>query len=339
MNLDSIKLFIPSEAIRDVNLQGLILNEGRTATNEDIIYQEYKTPSSPGIGLKQVTYKIGKEEVTVELSAKILKGEYYKLINLDTIERVFFEINSSSPITFDPAKAIDTATVGKMDVTDNLHLTSSPEKYLIALNQVRLNDRYNVNDYRQPGNKGIVIQGKQKTFKERMIFYLKELDLNRDKALKNEPYFDTILQQHQGTLRCESNYTSLERIRTAAGTSSNHLKSILMSEEKPNLKLFEKVMQKETQIRLFLEMENGMYAGMGLRQIEQSRGRETIIRECNFDMSLIIDFIRRARGKGSNNSKAIREYRTQCYEMMESEGKIIKMSNSLIDEIRMKLAV
>jgi len=336
IRLDTVKLFIPAEAIQDVNMQGLILDEGRTATNEDIIYQEYKTPSSPGIGLKQVTYKLGKEEVSVELSAKILKEEYYKLINRNTIERAFDEVNSSSPITFDTGRAIDTATVGKMDVTDNLHLTSSPEKYLIALNQVRLNDRYNVNDYRQPGNKGIVIQGKQKTFKERMIFYLKELDLNRDKALKNEPYFDTILQQHQGTLRCESNYTSFERIRNVCGTSSNHLKEVLMSEENPNLKLFEKVTQRCKEYQLYLQLNVARYAGMGLSQIEKNIGRETIIKGCNFDMNLIILFIKEHRAPGSNNSRTIREYRNLLGEMMGMEEE--EMRDSLIDEIRIKLA-
>ena len=203
-------------------------------------------------------------------------------------------------------------------------------EYIKALNQIRINQKYNVTDYRKPGNKGIVIQGKQKTIKERQIFYDKILDLNRDKELKKEPYFIALQGSHSGVLRVESNIVSFAKIKEYTGCSSTLLKEILNSKENPNLKLFEKITKPNKSIQLYLSL--GKFAGMTLYQVEKRIGMEGIIKLCNFDVNLVIDFIKERRGERSNNSKVIKEYRNLIAQILP--GTNVTFNNELIEEIR-----
>ena len=108
--------------------------------------------------------------------------------------------------------------------------------------------------------------------------------------------------------------------------------------QNPNLKIFDKITKRNSDFQLYLELENGRYAGMSLNEIEKRLGREQIIRLSNFDINLVKQFINKARGQGSHNSKIHKEYRNLLCEIMPIEGKIITLRNELIDEIRMRLA-
>lgn len=338
IRLDSVKFLIGSDSIQHIDTNRMVLNQTTEPGTGDIYIENYTTNMAPGIGFKRVSFNTKKNEAILELSGKVLKDQYFELINKNTIERVFSEVNKCSPVTFNVGSAIDKARVLSMDCTDNLKLSREPVDYINSLNQIRINEKYNVTDYRKPGNKGIVIAGRQKTFKERQIFYVKQLDILRDKEFKKEPYYSALVFQHSGVLRSESNFSSLERIRNYA-RSSTMLKDILTSDAKPNLAIFDKLTKRNSDFQLYLELENGRYAGMNLNEIEKRLGREGIIKQSNYDINLIIQFINKARGKGSHNWKVIKEYRNLLCEIMPTEGKIITLRNDLIEEIRLKLAV
>jgi hypothetical protein len=338
IRLDSVKFLIGSDSIQHIDTNRMEKNI-KTPPGTDVYYETYSTETAPGIGFKRVSFNTKTNEAILELSGKVLKDQYYELINKNSIERVFNEVNKVSPITFNVGNAIDKTKVLSMDCTDNLKLSREPIDYIMALNQIRINERYNVQDYKAPGkNVGIDIRGKQKTFKERQIFYDKQINIISDKFLKKEPYHSALVFQHKGVLRVETNLTSFERIRNFA-RATTMLKDILTSDAKPNFAIFEKITKHNSSIQLLLELDNGRFAGMNLNEIEKRIGREQIIKLCNFDMNLIIQFIKQARGKGSNNSKVIKEYRNLLCEIMPTEGKIITLRNDLIDEIRLKLAV
>jgi hypothetical protein len=337
IRLDSVKLLVGSDSIQHIDTNRMVLNQTTEPGTGDIFIENYSTNMAPGIGFKRVSYNSKKSEAILELSAKVLKDQYFELINKNTIERVFSEVNKISPVTFDIQKAIDTTRVLSMDCTNNLIMLNEPADYLSALNQIRSNEKYNVTDYKAPGNKGIVIAGKQKTFKERQIFYVKKLDILRDKEFKKEPYFEALIFQHKSVLRAESNFSSLARIRNFA-RSTNLLKDILTSTANPNLSMFEKITKRNNEFQLYLELENGRYAGMNLNEIEKRIGRENIIKQSNFDINLVIQFVNKARGKGSHNWKIIKEYRNILSEIMPTEGKLATLRNEMIEEIRLKLA-
>jgi len=246
---------------------------------------------------------------------------------------LFVEVNKYSPITVNPGQAIEESRVLSMDCTNNLKVSRDPINYISALNQIRINNKYNVTDYREPGNKGIVIAGKQKTFKERMIFYDKILEINRDKALKKESYFINLQGQHTNVLRIESNFTSFAKIQEYTETSTL-LKDILNSNENPNLKLFDKITKPNKGIQLYLEL--GKFAGMTLHEIEKRIGMEGIIKLCNYDINLVIQFIKDKREKKTNNSKVIQNYRNVLAEVIP--GTQLALNNEMIKELRLILA-
>jgi len=337
IRLDRIKLSIGSDAITGIDTDRMKLNQETIPGNGVLLSEELSTVNSPGIGIKRIRYDKIKQEAIIEVSGKVLRDQYFELINKNTIERVFSEINKCSPVTFDPGKAIDTAMVLTMDCTDNLKVSNDPADYLTALNQIRIDERYNLTKYKEPGNKGLVITGKQKSFKERQIFYIKLLDLYRDKVLNNEWYYQQLIREHSNVLRVESNLMSFAKIREYAGGSTK-LKEILASQERPNLMLFEKITKRNVDFQLYLELQTGKYAGMTLHKLEKQKGMEEIIRECNYDINLIIQIINQVRGQGSNNSKVVRLYRNELAGLIQDEGLKTVRKNELIEEIRYLLA-
>jgi len=340
IGLDSIRLEVGSDAIRDIDLNSSNLQRTtrQDILNDGIVSEIIHTKESPCIGLKSVAYDNYKQCAVVDLSAKILKERYFDLITPNTVERVFEEVNKYSPITFTIPMAMEIARVRAMDCTNNLRVEEDPQRYVDALYQVRANERYNVTFHREHGNSGVVMSGKQKTFKERQIIYVKSFDLLRDKRMTKEPYFDAVLRDHNGILRVESNYTSFDRIRKCTGSADLLLKTVLNSTEHPNLSLFNKITSRIPDNQLMLHLERGKFAGMTLHQIEKRIGMEGIIRELDFDMVRISHFINTARSKGSKNSKVIRQYRNLLTEIMPTEGNVIQLRNLLIEEIRIKLA-
>lgn len=340
IGLDSIRLEIGSDGIRDIDLNSpnLLMKTTRGAMDEGIVSEIVHTKESPCIGLKFVSYSNSQHSATVDLSAKILKERYIDLINPNTIERAFEEINKHSPITFNIPVAVDIARVRAIDCTNNLRVEQEPQRYIDALMQVRANDKYNITFHRDHGNSGVVMAGRQRSFKERQILYVKSLEILKDKRMAKEPYFGAVIRDHNGILRVESNYTSFDRIRKCTGSVDLLLNTVMNSTENPNLALFNKITNRVPDCQLMLQLERGKFAGMSLHQIEKRIGMEGIIRELDFDMQRIVHFINSARSKKSKNSKVIREYRNLLTEIMPTEGNVIQLRNLLIEEIKLKLA-
>jgi hypothetical protein len=102
--------------------------------------------------------------------------------------------------------------------------------------------------------------------------------------------------------------------------------------------LFEKITKRNVDFQLYLELQTGKYAGMTLHKLEKQKGMEEIIRECNYDINLIIQIINQVRGQGSNNSKVVRLYRNELAGLIQDEGLKTVRKNELIEEIRYLLA-
>lgn len=334
IRIDSTKILIPSTAITDIDYSKLQLIQVTEPGTGNIKSEKYFTTDNLGIGFKRVSFDKNRNESIIEVSGKVLKDDYFELINKNTVEWMFVEVNKYSPIKYDNVRVMDESKVLSMDCTNNLKVSQEPVNYISALNQVRINQKYNVTDYREPGNKGIVIAGKQKTYKERMIFYDKIREINRDKALQTEPYFVNLQGQHTNVLRIESNFTSFAKIKEYTGTAI-FLRDILNSNENPNLKLFDKITKPSRGVQLYLEL--GKFAGMTLYEIEKRIGMEGIIKLCNYDINLIIQFIKERREKRTNNSKVIKNYRMLLAEVLP--GTRLAVCNELIEEVRQLLLV
>ena len=326
IRLDTIKLKFPADLVTTIN-DASFVREVRSSGGVEV--SDKLTANRIGLGCKSIEIDNLKRDVVVELSAKILKGGYFDLININTVNQCFDTINSIGIVKLKTNDVIDQAMLLRADVTKNLVVKGPLSQYVEALNHLRVNNRYKVDTYRQKNNNGIVFQGKQSSFKERMIFYDKAIDVSRDKLLQAEVSLPKLLNDFSHVLRCETNIAQLRKIRELCG-GGNSLLSVLKSDANPNLYLFNKVNSKSVNLELFSQFD-----GMPFYQVEKLMGQQQIIKELQYDMDLIYQFIEsRVRG---NVSRYKRRYRSLCYEMQQ--GRADAINNDLLIEIEQQLKV
>ena len=329
LRIDSFKIKIP---VADCLLS---FDEGKLNSRQEYDRQLGRftkndlSIANPALGLKSITYDLLRQEIFIEGSAKALGDQYYELININTVERLFGGINDTGCIRLNVPDAIAFSELLKVDTTQNLILPSSSLTYVNSLNEIRLNSKYQVDPFRKSSNTGIVFKGKQTSFKERQIFYDKSAEIRRDDKLIQAVGLNKLEAQFKGVLRVESNFTQLRKIKEYCGGRSNLL-AVLQADAKPNYSLFKKIAGKTNSIPLFSE-----YEGYKLMEIEKLEGRKKIIADLNFDLDLINQFI--DSRVGGNNSKYKRQYRELAQQL--SGGKSIISINKHIQEIEDQLQV
>lgn len=341
VRLDSISLKLPMGDIQKLNEDHFTRSWEASGTNqEDITSDLLKLRPKVAkeiVGLKSIHVDLEDESLKIEVSSKILKGDYFDMVNINTLERLTDEINKSGIIRINDS-SLAGAEVLKADITQNLKPEGSLEAIFAGLSCLPLNDKYNVDAYNKPGNSGIVFSGRQTTFKERQIFYDKLKDIKRDKKLQAVVPFALLHKQFAGTLRVEGNFTSFKTLRQytglkmiQAGTGPTLL-SVLQSQANPNLQLFDKITKKvkDTDLRIWSEWE-----GMKLYEIEKMEGRKGIIRLLNYDIVSIRAFLQ-DRVKG-NTSNYLRQYRDLIGTMQKERTPIA--SPTLLSELRKLMSV
>jgi hypothetical protein len=326
IRLDSTKIKLPFEVIHEISKSSFI---DKKTTKEGVVISDKAVLNNPIMGVKQIEIDNQRKEAVFEFSAKVLKEQYYDLLNIHTIERCFDTINSIGAVRLNVNDAIGKAEVLRCDVTKNLVMHGDVKEYIDTLNHLRVNNRYTVDQYKQKTNNGIVFNGKQTSFKERMIFYDKTLDLLKDKKMQQAVPMNKLLSQFKNVLRCEANIVQLRKIRELCGGSTNLLK-LLNSNTNPNLFLFDKIKSKSINLELFSK-----YEGMKFSQLEKLIGQKEIIKQLHYDMNLINQFI--DSRVGGNTSRYKKHYRSICTEMHSDNSR--QKSNELLVEIEQQLKV
>jgi hypothetical protein len=310
IRIDSIKLKLPTDAIEwhsDMLRHTQDIEVGKVTK-----VVKMSTPKMSQLGLKKVTITQNSKNESengcvIECSSKILKQDYFNMITQDSLEQLIQQINYSQLIRFDKNRFIDSASVLSCDITKNIQLESNASvlNYLSSVATLPIGDRHNVFTYKLIGNKGVAWNGKQKSFKERMTFYSKELDVKRDKELQKY-LTSNQLKQFDNVLRTETNFTQFATIRKYTNSNSLLLQDILSSTENPNLLVFDKITKRinfDIDLRLFTEWE-----GMTLQQIEKLEGSKNIVKLLGGDMTKIRTFLEsKVKGKISRYIKYYRD--------------------------------
>lgn len=323
LKIDTIKLKAPIDTLTDFSYQNMTL---KSDLQGDRVLSKRYQKTNIGVGFKTATIDELNKSVLIEMSAKILGSNYYNLINKNTIEQAIDTINHSGIIGIDKNLFLDTSEIMRCDITQNLHPKNEVDNYFTPLSMIPITDKYSVTTYKNNNvnrANGIVISGKQKTFKERQIFYNKLTDVWRDKELLKAVDKNTLYNQFKGVLRVETNFTQHRKIREYCG-GDNKLKSVLYSDTNPNYMIFKKIIKSvpNTTLSLF-----DKYEGMKLYEVEKLEGRKQIIKTLNNDIGLIKEFL--GRFSKGNLSKTISEYRQLINESIPSEIR----EQSMIDEI------
>jgi len=289
-SFDSIKFEIPDNIVqkwdyeyfdtieRTNNLTGLIETHQQTGI---------KSKTLP-IGIGQLIYSDNK--FIVSISAKILKDNYLKGINKNTIEQV---IKSIQPvIKFDANEFLETdIKVRTIDVTNNLDITniSTRHQCIFALNNSVKNGKYKSEIYKSKKTEGVVIWGNHKK-KHRLIAYNKCLEL-LDK--KNELFIQSLKNPHlmfsfaEKILRIETNFVNMEMVRQFVTGKDNltDLKTCLNSDLTTNYNFLTHIVANgNRQLTIYDIMNNSANEPLitGNDKLNQI-AIDFIIQDCKFD--------------------------------------------------------
>lgn len=334
VNFDTLNLMLVGDScISNIDLNSFIesseTDQGHIISNKLMLKNDQKT-----MGLKSIQIDKMKNEIKIELSAKILKENYFNLININSIENLVKNLNENLGIQFHLSKFIDDVIVLKCDSTNNLKVKNPISDYIKHLSLYRINDRYKVDDYK---NESIVFRNQARSFKERMIFYDKQSELKSDKEMMNILYDSNRAKDFENVLRAECNFTSFKKIRETFGIKGcKHKKltlhnqeiqyiqlvDLLNSKENANFKIFEKITEKNLPT-LFTDYYN---SGYSFSQIEKREGMKHIIQDLNCDMKLIRKFIQ--HHVSGNVTRYVRKYQDMISEMKHNELK----NNNIIQE-------
>jgi hypothetical protein len=280
--LDSIKIKCPNDSFRLLNKSAFLTqtttdSEGNSFGDKRILRKEFKD-----YGLKNI--EIHNDYSTIEISAKILKSDYHRSICLNTLDHVLFEINKGQVVELN-ANSLDTADVLRCDTTKNIKVEDIKES-IEALQLGKSNTGFKVDEYKRANNRGITFTGRQKTYKNRQIYYDKTTELNQAKNknfVKDSGY--KVFNDFKNTLRVEQNLTSLDRIRKAFKTT-NKLNDVLTSKENPNYERHKVITKFANQVSIF-----NQFQGKKIQDVVLYKGLEGIILACNNSLELAEDFL------------------------------------------------
>jgi len=329
--LDTVKVSVPMDGVRYID-HSRYRKDGSYNHQGGVLWETHQMINPP-VGLDWVKHKETQGIVEVKFSAKILGGDYGKLISLNTIEQAIDAINSTGAINLNPEVVVNQGIVFTVDSTQNLKVEGKVSDYVDALNTLRGNDRFTPDIYRKDRNNGMVFRGKQKTVKERLIFYDKGKDVKRDKKLlgsvSNPARF---LAEFDGVLRCEQNHTSFDKIRKRFKIPDNTLINVLQSEANPNYDLFQKIRKPYVDLRLF---EYYGDAGLSWSKFIKQEGYRRVWEMVGFDADLLRQEMVRFYSKGSNPSREFqiaREYLTRFIAEQQGgmdEGRYVRLLTEL----------
>jgi hypothetical protein len=342
IRVDTTKIYAFGDAIIDIEYKSFKEHTEKEDGKTEIYYEKKNT----GIpGLKSIVYKKRQEKFILELSSKILLDDYYNMITIDTVERVFDTINSSGIIKVNNSK-IDQFFVYSLDVTQNIDASvimndCTPGKLINACSTLT-NDKYTPDRYKGKGEDkyrtGIVWKTHLKENNERLIIYDKETEINRsnkgDKVSRlfwnNVSRPDVLRNKFKNIVRPEMNIRSKDRMREYLKT--DNFIQILQSTETPLYNQFSKVKRYDyNQMKIFDD-----FIGWKLYQIEKRFGRETIIKIFNCDIELIYGFLRQILPTG-NISRYKREYSELLTEMQMTKDVGVSLTKQIIENFQEQL--
>jgi hypothetical protein len=335
--LDSIKIFAPSDVILNISNNFKITQE--FSDGSDVLTKSLRTAYGNIAGLKAVTINDIRNEVQLELSAKILLDDYPKLINKNTIEQVFDTVNRTGIITIDKAR-IDEFAVHSVDSTKNLKCTHKPSDVLNSLMTITQVPKYQKETYKGTGDNkyktgGVVFRGKQKTFKERMLVYDKREELIRDgKFLKSVNSPMLLLNDFNNVVRNECNLTNYSKIRSYFNVKDQNLIGILQSDSTPNWTIYKRIKGTGVvQLELFNYPDD-----MAWNRLKNYYGLRQICIDLGNDTSLIKDLIRKHVGPKTGISQQMKEVK-QVIESLKILDDNIEQDNEILQEFEQLLKV
>jgi hypothetical protein len=295
-------MVVPGTAIGYMLPEKMVRNTSQTPTSESKSYA--LKGSVPGF--KHFCYDVLKDTATIELSAKILAGDYFKGISLDTLEQTFDSVNAAADGAFKLANLGDwfnSAKVLRADVCTNVPMPSGDEKQGVLSSLASLSvagyDRkvwpVSLSSLAQT----IAFKRELKTahLQFRQRHYDKFAELRGDKKflkyLQEKGCSQKVIQYAVNVVRAESTEVTLTGLRKMLNVKSTDFADVFNSTAKPNFDRFDRMVKavNDYQLTIFDDVEDCISKGMKRRKYEIQEGQKNIYKALNGDLELIKQYL------------------------------------------------
>jgi hypothetical protein len=264
-SLDTVKFSIPFSDITFNQAHGEWLHTPPKNKGGAEVTSDTWSCNTPLPGLKSILVEPGKDKVTYEVSAKILRDDYLS------------------------------AECYRIDTTQNIEwVKTKPIDLILALQVNSLNPGFDNIIYNSKTEKSINFKAKTKSVNSRLTCYYKylELQLSKNKSFLeacNKPY--KLIEKSESIMRLEQNTTALKEMRSRFDITDNNLMSILKSNTNTNYNLLKKITSVNNVEQLeFFERWKDQEITPG--EIFTRIGKEGVIKSCNYDSKLIIAWLK-----------------------------------------------
>ena len=201
-------------------------------------------------------------ECVSEFTGKILLDRYPELINRDNIRYCIEQINALEICEIDTEQLLQTAKVGKCDVTRDITSTEIKEIISQAKQSLTNYDKWEVEKYPN----GICLRNKVTTdrYKKRIIIYDKGKELTQQpnvRFLQSLHQAQTLLDYFKDKVRFELNIGTMVQVRKLLKVADNSLNKVLASTANPILSVIDEAIQHNSNNRratTFKDYVNGL---------------------------------------------------------------------------------
>ncbi|MDP1880694.1 MAG: hypothetical protein Q8K60_07120, partial [Parachlamydiaceae bacterium] len=312
INCDSIPLSMPIsvlEGFRKFDFSESTETIQSTAVRRDSWHMESsKLKCIPG--LNSIWINQG-TNVYIEVSAKSLKAKYHEGININNVEQMFKNINSTGLVTINIKDALDTAKITSyLHVWALIPVNEKIEEYLrdfsLAVNHGFLSRIFKYN--------GVKIISKVDRINQSMIFYNKflELLLNPSDIILDNYELEFFLNQ----LRVELQLMNKESIQKAFGIRSKDILLVDILNSKVNV-LLEAFNERYDFIKLPKVSNVALDPKISMQETLKTLGMRALINDNHGDLHLVGKIM---KSKSKGNISALKNFaKNQNKEILSSK--------------------
>jgi hypothetical protein len=336
INVDTVKVYAPFEAIvKDWNPNKSRVKTTLNVTQNEMDHSEdietsYQINCSGIEGITKIEYKPDRDKITIEMSSKILKGDYYKHINVNTIGQVVETINDElkGVITLDSLGLMESSYIARLDVCTDVRMKDTERK---ALFHGFLRNPREGFVLQPEGNNSLIINKKAKTNNCRMTIYNKfeELIKGPKKTLNIQLYkpYDHFRDVTRTELILRRRAYVRKYLKLEGYTRDIPLKAGLLSEAKPLPRYVREFAEANQNPPLFETQQERLSKCKSWEEYEKQYGIISLLEDTQYNIGVIRNLMRPYFKEKSNLYRATRKYK----EIIRIERRTSKKEQTIID--------
>jgi hypothetical protein len=263
----------------------------------------------------EVRFNFSKNELVLDIPAKVLKDDYYKLLSTETIEQVIRNLQAEYLIAIDFNRFIKTAMVLSADVTKDITVEFSRKKFIPLINLLK-------NDNQWKGISkinGITFSNNVSTKNRKILLEIygksHEINLSRNYAFLNWLDDKEKLQEYfRDKTRVELKLRSAYLLRSFFETDDLSLKNILCSEKLP----ISSIMSNIFEIEKIREDCNEILIDPAMSMADLKN--YLVVQHCDFKLDKVRAVLNQHYKQTTNKRAALQPYKKIILEHNSNEG-------------------